>query len=244
MQTADFDVNSFEYSAQSEEDKKLLVKFYIKPRQDRAKTLEEGRPFFKDTEYIDIRIPGDRAGGVSRVATDRDKKRFPEHYDRFKQRVEEPLDGTPLSEWPLVTRSQVEEFAFHNIKTVEHLAGMADTHTKNFMGMNNLKAKAVKWLEKAGEEAKVHQLTEQLAERDERIDRLEDQMKQLLEANAVSAPVESSGQNPDPIEIAPSLASDLDNVVEDDDKPAKVKKPTTRRRRRVKKADGKVQIDK
>ncbi len=236
METAEFDVASFEQSAQTDEDKKLLVKFFIKAKQDQAKTLEEGHPIFRDVEYIDIKIPGDRTGGACRPATPRDKQRFPKHYEMFKQRTETPLEGTPLSEWPLVTRSQVEEFAFHNIKTVEHLAGMADSNTINFMGMGTLKAKAVKWLEKAGEEAKVHQLTEQLAERDERIDRLENQMKELLAATAVA--------DPEPAVTAPSLASDLDNVVEKDEPEQPVKATKARRRQRVKKADGTVQNDK
>ena len=232
METADFDYHSFEHNAQSEEDKKLLVKFFMKPKQDSAKSVAEGRPVYTDIEYIDIKIPGDRTGGACRPATFQDKKRFPEHYSRFKQRIEMPLDGTPLAEWPLITRSLAEELAFHNVKTVEHLADMADNHVGKFMGLGTLKAKAKTWLEQASKESKVHELQEQLAERDERIDHLEEQMKQVLAAHKAAAPVESAGQDPAPVAIAPSLASELDE-------PA----PKARRRRKAK-TDGKIQIDK
>jgi len=232
VQTADFDHHAFEHGQQSEEDKKLLVKFFMKPKQDNAKSLEEGRPVFTDVEYIDIKIPGDRTGGACRPATFRDKGRFPEHYTKFKQRIEVPLDGTPLAEWPLITRSLAEELSFHNVKTVEHLSTMADNNVGKFMGLGTLKAKAVVWLEQASKESKVHELQEQLAERDERIDNLEKQMEQVLAAHKAVAPVESSGQSPAPVEIAPSLASELDE-------PA----PKARRRRKSK-TDGKIQDDK
>ncbi len=87
METADFDYHSFEQNQQSAEDKALLVKFFVKPRQDNAKTIEEGRPIFKDVEYIDIRIPGDRTGGVCRPASFQDKQRFAPNYAAFKQRI-------------------------------------------------------------------------------------------------------------------------------------------------------------
>ena len=263
METADFDVASFEHQAQTEEDKKLLVKFYVKPRPDSAETIKQGRPIFKDVEYIDIRIPGDRTGGVARPASHADKQRFGAHYQAFKQRTEVPLDGTPLIEWPLITRSLAEELAFHHVKTVEHLSTMSDNNIGKFMGLNALKAKAIKWLEQAGEEAKVHELQEQLLERDERIatqgTQIEELQKQML-ALMGDKKVEVPEKMAPPIEIvptlevvpAPSLASELDEPVSEvadepevtpeatPDAPAKKK----RRRRKVVKSDGAVQDSK
>jgi len=263
VETADFDVASFENAAQTEEDKKLLVKFFVKPRPDNAATLKEGRPIFKDVEYIDIRIPGDRTGGVSRPASHQDKLRFAPHYTAFKQRIEMPLEGTPLVEWPLITRSLAEELAFHNVKTVEHLSTMSDTHSGKFMGLNALKAKALKWLEQAGEEAKVHELQGQIFERDERIahqgmqiDALQKQMTQLLAEKepAAKTPEWPSGHQmpaPAPDANAPSLSSELDEndaevpaEPEPETKAAAPAKKTRRRRKAAVKEDGTVQVDK
>ena len=234
MQTADFDVHSFEQSAQSEEDKKLLVKFFMKPSPDSAASVAEGRPIFKEVEYVDIKIPGDRTGGACRPATFQDKQRFAEHYRLFKLRIEVPLEGTPLAEWPLITRSLAEELSFHNVKTVEHLSTMADVNVGNFMGLGTLKAKAVTWLEKASEESKVHELQDQLAERDERITALEAKVEQIL-ASGSAAPVqpvvpESSGKDPDTPSEPPALDMQSTSPTR---KPAK-------RRKRVRK-DGAVQ---
>ena len=148
MQTADFDYKDFENSAQQEQDKGLLVKFYLKPLQSKEKSEAEGRPVFVETEYIDIKVPGNRGAGAVRKATNADKQRFAEHYARFKQRVDgEQDEGLPLTEWPAVTRSQAEELAFFHIKTVEQLANMADGQAGKFMGMYQLREKAKKYLE-------------------------------------------------------------------------------------------------
>lgn len=256
MQTAEYDVASFEHQAQSEEDKKLLVKFFVKPRQDNAETIKQGRPIFKDVEYIDIKIPGDRTGGVCRPATHVDKQRFGEHYKAFKNRTEVPLEGTPLTEWPLITRSLAEELAFHHVKTVEQLSTMSDTHSGKFMGLNSLKAKALKWLEQAGEEAKVHQLQHALGERDERIaeqgTQIETLQKQMLELMGnkempSTQPPSQAGLDATPLvgadSVMPALSSALDEPVAaapeatETVEPAEPEAEQPKRRRRRKKVD-------
>lgn len=227
MQVAEFDTENFESRNQSAEDEKLLVKFFIRAKQDRRESIKEGRPIYKDVEYIDIKIPGSRNAGVNRPATPKDRDRFPKHYAAFKQRTEAPSEGTPLVEWPLMTRSMAEEMAFVNIKTVEHLAASADAHISKFMGGLNIKQKALEWLEIADEEKPYLQMKAELTERDERIAKLEAKLDKLIAASA---------ETPVPVEAAPSLASDLDTAPE-------AKKP---RRRRQKKVidDGEIQIDK
>ena len=222
LQTADFDVESFEQRKQHEEDKKLLVKFFVKPRPDAVASKEEGRPIFKDVEYIDIKIPGDRTGGICRPATHQDKQRFGEHYKAFKERVAPPVEGTPLIEWPLITRSLAEELAFHNVKTVEHLVSMSDNNAAKFMGLNGLKAKAKVWLEQAADEAadyKLLEMKEQLAARDAQIAEMTKKLNQLI-ANQV-APGESA-----------SLGSALDDAPKET--VATPAAPKKQRRRRVK----------
>lgn len=151
-----------------EADKSLLVKFYLKPRADKAATSLHGRPVFKDVEYIDIRVPGSR-NGAARPATDRDKMRFAEHYRMFKERIEAPLEGTPLVEWPPISRSQVEQLAFLHVKTVEQLAAVADSHVGQIMGLGNLKRLAQEFLSAAEADAPLSQLHAELEERDQRL---------------------------------------------------------------------------
>lgn len=169
-------------------DEGLLVKFYHKPVPDANRTQEEGRPIFKEVVYIDIRQPGSRTGGVARPVRQTDIARFPEHYKRFLARQDqEAYDGTPLSEWPGLTRAQVEEMKFFNVHTVEQLANMSDANSGNFMGLQNLKAKAKAYLEAAknnaaaeallAAEKKNAELEERLAALTARLDAIDEMPK-------------------------------------------------------------------
>jgi hypothetical protein len=139
MATADFNYEDFKDSQQRELDKHLLVKFYYETRPDKAKTEEEGRPVFKEVEYVDIRVVGKKNGAVCRPA----------------QRIKEPEVGTPLSEWPPIGRSTVETLSFSNIKTVEQLAEMSDSVASQIMGGFGFKEKAKAFLEYTKETKKV-----------------------------------------------------------------------------------------
>ncbi len=145
MQTAEF--NHEDFGNQSEADKSLMVKFYYKDVQNKLKSKAEGRPIFTEKTYIEIRVAGQRDVQAARPATHADKQRFPRHFEAFEKRVEPPTEGMPLAEWPKITRTQAEELAFLNVKTVEQLAGMKDSNLQQFMNGYKLRDGAVKWLE-------------------------------------------------------------------------------------------------
>lgn len=183
MQTADFNHNDFDNGQQNKLDEQLLVKFFVKQVENKAESLKEGRPIFRDVEYIDIKVPGNRTGGASRPAQFRDKQRFPRHYEAFKSRQEMPTEGTPLAEWPLMSRSQVEELAFYNVKTVEQLVAMTDTNAGQFMGIRALQAKAKTWLDKTDETARINEIESLKTTNDEQaetINSLQSQMTDLM----------------------------------------------------------------
>jgi hypothetical protein len=158
----------FDPRLQQQADEQLLVKFEIRPRKDAEASSKEGRPIYRDIEYINIRAPGS-SDNVIRPATQRDRERFARHYAAFKNRVgnEEIVEGTLLSEWPVCNRSQVEELAFFGIKTVEQLANTSDANGQAFMGFNGLKRKANEWLQAAAQGVKLSEMQAELAKRDE-----------------------------------------------------------------------------
>jgi hypothetical protein len=153
MTVADFDVADFDGSKKALLDKQLLVKFFYRTRPDSVETQAQGRPIFKDVEYIDIRVPGSRGTSVCRPARPADKQRFPEHYEAFKNRVEAPVSGTPLAEWALIPRSVVEQLSFANVKTVEQLAVLADSFAGQMHGGYGYKKMAKDYLERTGIDA-------------------------------------------------------------------------------------------
>ena len=179
----DLNPDDFLDHKQSEADKALAVKFLVKSVQDKVQTLAQGRPIFKEVVYIDIRIPGERESAFCGPATRQHVQRFPEHYRAFRNRTSEnEVVGTPLAEWPLVTRSQVEELSFFNVKTVEDLVNMPDSSNHQFMGINTLKAKAKEFLD-ANKGKKELQ-----AEFDKREQALQEQLKAMqAQLDALSA---------------------------------------------------------
>jgi len=179
MQTADFDYTDFDPQNQNKADQTLLVKFYHDSIPDGVATKAEGRPMFKEVEMIDIRVPGQR-DGIARPASERDKKRFPQHYQAFKNRTEAPVDGTPLAEWPLVSRSFAEQLSFLNVKTVEQLADLNENTMHQIPGVMNYKQKAKDWLEYTKDEAVVSKLRDEIDERDAKIEELTSNLETLL----------------------------------------------------------------
>ncbi len=165
-------------------DENLLVRFYMHPYKDKTATIKEGRPIFSDVPYVHIMQPGNKESIIHRKATDMDKNRFSEHFRKFEAREsQESLSGTPLAEWPGVTRSQAEELKFWNVVTIEQLVGMSDTNAQNFRGMGDLRKRANAFLEvskeNAGAEAlaaaerKNVELTEAMADMAKRLEALE-----------------------------------------------------------------------
>ena len=182
MQLANPNPDDFSLNQQKDMDATLLVRFYVKAVQDKVATAKEGRPIFKDVEYVEIRTPGCR-DPIARPAKPHDLERFPRHYEAFKNRTSQEVnDGTPLSEWPLIPRSQVEELAFFNVKTVEQLVAIPDSSAAKFMGINTLKAKAKSWLEASKEAAKASELKTELDKRDKELAELRAMVEELKAA--------------------------------------------------------------
>ena len=127
-----------------------IPQFYVEPMKMEFKSKEAGRPIFEDREYVRIIIPGDRRTQVVEMVNDEHKARWPKHYEAFKAGLEAPSEGTPLKDWPPISRSQVEELAYHHVRTLEQLAGVDDLKLQNLgMGMHHLRAQARLSLEMA-----------------------------------------------------------------------------------------------
>jgi hypothetical protein len=141
-------------------DQTLLVRFFMHPWHDKTESTKEGRPIYVEKPYIEIMQPGNKDSIIKRPASDRDKQRFPEHWRKFQAREDQDtVTGTLLEEWPGVTRSQVEELKFLNIRTVEQLAEVSDSNAQNVMGIQMLKDRARKYME-ASKDAKAAEALE------------------------------------------------------------------------------------
>lgn len=158
LEEIDYDVNAFN-PASREADKNLAVKFYVQPLKDDFKSVEQGRPIFADTEMVEIRVRGDRNNVIHRPAREDDRKRFREAYNAFKENRATIGEGTPLSEWPIMTGSMVEELKYFGFHTVEQLAKADDAACGRMAGLQTYKQKANIFLEFSKSTAPLEQLS-------------------------------------------------------------------------------------
>ena len=187
VQEADFGLTDMALGREqrNSEDDTLLVRFFKDSTQDFDRTEKEGRPCFKEVDFIQISQPGNLSSEVIRPATMRDKARFPRHYAAYEQRNDEEYsEGTPLTEWPMINKAMVEELRYFKVRTVEQLAGMTDSSVQSAAGFSSLRQKAADWLEQAADsghavarisdlEQKMEDLMETIEAQKERIQELE-----------------------------------------------------------------------
>lgn len=162
----------------------MYCNFYMEAEQDLVKSLEEGRPIFKESPYVMIMTPGDQSSVVRRpIRTGHhpkdDNNRFAVEYNAFLNNMEQPIEGTLLSEWPQISKSQCLELDALHIKTVEQLANLNDGAASQYMGMQDLKSRAKAWIELASAEAPLAFMTAQLEERDDAIASMKNTMLEM-----------------------------------------------------------------
>lgn len=173
---------------------RLYARFHNVAVQDKAKSLEEGRPIFVDKPYVEIRTPGDKSTVINRPVRDSDLAAFPQQWAAFSQGNEQVDSGTPLAEWPAVTRSQVEELAYFSVKTVEQLAGMSDTNIQKFRALTSLRQSARDYIESAKINAPAQQMREENEQLKGQMQVLQQQIQELQADAGSRAP--SAGGTP------------------------------------------------
>ena len=118
-------------------DSRLQVRFYKKSVQQEQESIDAGRPIFKDFDFVQICVAGDTLTEIDTYALQNHKTRFPIQWANYMNRQgahDEELVGTPVAEWPLVSKSQAEELRAIKFQTVESIANASDQQLQR-MGM-------------------------------------------------------------------------------------------------------------
>ena len=124
-------------SDENNADSRLQVRFYKRPVQQEQESLEAGRPIFKEFDFVHICVAGDTLTEIDTYALPSHKARFPIQWANYMNRVganEPDIVGTPVSEWPIVSKSQAEELRALKFHTVEAIAHASDLQLQR-MGM-------------------------------------------------------------------------------------------------------------
>jgi hypothetical protein len=187
-------------------DARLAVQFYKKSMKQEDASNEAGRPIFKEFDFVRIMIPGDNLTEIDTYAQESHKQRFPRQWAHYQNQVSDHLDivGTPLDQWPQVTRSQAEELRGLKFYTVEAIADCSDQQLQRIgmvagMSPHNFRLKAKAFLNLANDSAEVAQRESELqalreenakikAETDAKLTAMQEQMSALLAAVAEKTP--------------------------------------------------------
>lgn len=206
-------------------------RFHIEPVQDDGASAREGRPIFRNEERVQFIMPGSPNQPVFRI-TDEHKQRWPEHYAAFRRGEDMAVEGTPLEQWPPLSRAMVLELKALGFHSVEQLSQMPDTAVQKVgRGGYALRERAKAYLDEAeasafserlareneAKSAEIAALQRQVAEQGELLERLSRQMiAQQDQPHPLATFVQ--GQH-DPIEAArmaqaqePPAASALDGL--------------------------------
>jgi hypothetical protein len=187
-------------------DARLAVQFYKKSVKQQQASDEAGRPIFKEFDFVRIMIPGDNLTEIDTYAQESHKQRFPRQWAHYQNQVtnHEDIIGTPLDQWPQVTRSQADELRGLKFHTVESIADCSDQQLQRIgmvagMSPHNFRLKAKAFLNLANDSAEVAQREAELqalrqendkikAETDAKLAAMQEQMSALLAAVAEKTP--------------------------------------------------------
>jgi hypothetical protein len=151
-------------------------------------------------------IPGDNLTEIDTYAQESHKQRFPRQWAHYQNQVanHEDIIGTPLDQWPQITRSQADELRGLKFHTVESIADCSDQQLQRIgmvagMSPHNFRIKAKAFLNLANDSAEVAQREAELqalkaendkikAETDAKLAAMQEQMSALLAAVAEKTP--------------------------------------------------------
>jgi hypothetical protein len=187
-------------------DSRLAVQFYKKAIKQEDESNEAGRPIFKEFDFVKIMVPGDNLTEIDTYARDSHKARFPKQWAHYQNQTagHENIIGTPIEQWPQVTRSQAEELRGLKFPTVESIAFCSDQQLQRIgmaagMSPHNFREKAKAFLNLASNSAEVAQREEELqalraendkikAETEAKLSAMQEQMTAILAAVAEKTP--------------------------------------------------------
>jgi len=152
--------------------------FRMEAKQNKSKTITEGRPIFDQVPYVTIISPGDNKNVPDTKVLDEHRQRWPREWEAFEKGMEQPINGTPINQWPVLNNAQVKELQALNIYTIEEVASLADNNTQQITGLMTLKQQAIAHLATAKDDGVVYEALD-------KVEKLTEQMEAMAEENTM-----------------------------------------------------------
>lgn len=141
------------------DDKGLLVEFMEDAVHQPFESEQKGRAIYKQTPFLSIIFPGDKTKRTYRPASEEDKRRFAAQWAAFEKGEKAIENGTPLTEWNYLSKSQALELKHMGFWTVELLANATDTAISQLIGGNMIREQARTFLSATKDDSKFTAMT-------------------------------------------------------------------------------------
>lgn len=167
------------YAVVHGDDSNNYVEFEQVAVKNEAKSIAAGHPVFDDFDQITIRFPGDKTKVVTKKATEEYKQRYPKQWAAYKAQELQVQEGFPITEWPVLTKSEALNLKANGIHTVEQLANIPDTALGVTLGARTYRDKARATLSKAADGKAVLALQSENETLKADVEALKQQVKEL-----------------------------------------------------------------
>ncbi len=177
-----------------------IPQFFMDSVQDGLASESAGRPIFKDIERVKILMPGNQLNAPVHNVTDVHRQRWPEAYKAFKEGYEVAVDGTPLEQWNILTKSQVYELKGMHLRTVEDVARIPDNVLTQIPFGRRIREEAAAYLDDAAASALTTKLSAENDRMNSRLAELEKQNAELRRhVDQMFSELQARRNAPDPI---------------------------------------------
>jgi hypothetical protein len=175
------------------DDSGLYVEFYSRETENPKKSEDAGRPIFESRDYVKIMAVGDKSKQWDRPVRKEpqgnvpaDTVRFSRQWEAYKRQEVQVTEGTPVVEWPAITRGDAESLKSINIHTIEQLASLQDNNLE-WLGARGMRDKARAWIEKAKDGAISAQWAKEKEEMMAQINALKNQLEGFIKEGVQEA---------------------------------------------------------
>lgn len=165
------------------------VSFERRPVKNNFRSAQENRPIYDEVDYIIIQPPGHALLRIETPVTVEHKNRYPRIWAAYQNALAGKAEssGTPVMDWPLLTKAQAMELKGLNFHTVEQIAHATDQQIAQVQMIGaNLREKARSYLKIAAdsthmelEEQKASQMAAENAELKRQLAELQAQVADL-----------------------------------------------------------------
>lgn len=142
----------------------------------------DGVKNWRDVEMVEVIMPGNSTTKPVHYVSEIDRKRWPKAYAAFREGKELAVVGTPLEQWPLMTRSMVMKLKSLGFRSVEDVSRMTE-HAMGEVGLGarGLRLKAIAYVDEAQAQAITVKAIADAEKSERRSNELEAQNRELSE---------------------------------------------------------------